>query len=61
MKMSRKEIDGPKEDAEQDDNVSYGDDDVDQDAVRGGGSSEAEEWESGGSDGDEDEESIEDK
>ena len=45
--MSGEEIDGPDEDAEQDDDVSDGDEDVDRDAVKGSGNSGADEWESG--------------
>ena len=54
MKTSREEINGTDEDAEQDEYVSYGDEDIVQDAVRGSGGSEAEKWEGGGSNGDED-------
>ena len=56
---SREDIDKTGEDAEQDDNVSNGDEDVNSYAVRGGGSSEADEWKSVKSDGDKDEESLE--
>ena len=52
-------INGPKEDTERDNNASEWDDDVNQDAIRGGGGSEAYEWESIRSDEDEDEESLE--
>ena len=45
-------IEGPNKDAERDDDVSNGDEDVDREAVRGGGVSEAEKWENGGSNGD---------
>ena len=56
---SREDIDEPDEDAEQDDNVSNGDEDVNLYAVRGGGSSEADKWKSVRSDGDKDKESLE--
>ena len=56
---SREDIDKTGEYAEQDDNVSNGDEDVNLYAVRGGGSSEADEWKSFRSDGDKDEELLE--
>ena len=45
----REEIDRPKEDSERDDDVFDGEKDVDQYAIWGGGDSEADEWESVGS------------
>ena len=53
MTTSREDIDRPDDDAEQDGNVSDGDKDIYRDTIRGGGGSEAGEWESGGSYGDE--------
>ena len=41
---SGEDIDRPDKDAERDDNVSDGDKDVDGDAVRGSGGSEADKW-----------------
>ena len=52
---SGEDINIPNEDAERDNNVFDGDEDVDRDAVRGGGGSEADEWETGRIDGDKDE------
>ena len=49
---SREEVDGPDKDAEQDNDVSDWDEDIDRDAIRGGGGSEAEKCESGRSDRD---------
>ena len=48
------DINGPDEDVDKDDHVSDRDKDFDWDDVRGGGGSDAEKWESGGRDGDED-------
>ena len=56
---SGEDIDRPGEDAERDEDISDGEEDVDQDAVRCGGRSEADEWESVGSDGGENKESLE--
>ena len=55
------DIDGQREDAERDDSVSDGYKDVKQDAVQGGGGSEADRWECGGSDGGEDKDSLEEE
>ena len=41
---SREEIDGPDEDAEQDNDVYDGDKDVDQDSIWGSGNYKADEW-----------------
>ena len=57
--VSGEDIGGPNEDTDRDDSVSDGDKDDDQYAVRGGGGSESDKWESGGSDGDENKESLE--
>ena len=54
MTTSGEEIDGTKEDKERDNDVSDGDKDVNRYAIRDGGGSDADEWESGGSDGDKD-------
>ena len=56
---SGEDINRINEDAERDDDVSAGYEDVDRDAIRGGGSSEAEKRYSGGSDKYKDEESLE--
>ena len=56
---SGEEIDRTKEYAERYDDVSDREKDVDQDTVWGGGGSEADEWESGGIDVDEDKDSLE--
>ena len=56
---SGEKIDRPDEDAEQDNDVFNGDKDFNQDAVMSGSGSEAEKWESGESDGEEDENSLE--
>ena len=52
---SGEEIDRPDKDAERDNDVSDGDEDVDWDTLWGGGGFEADEWESGGSNRDKDE------
>ena len=59
MTKSGEDIDGPNKDTKRENNVSDGDEDVDRDSIRGGGGSEAERWESGGSNGDEDKEFLE--
>ena len=56
---SGEEIYGPDKDAEQDDEISEGGEDFNQNAVQGGGSYEADEWEIGGIDRDENEELLE--
>ena len=43
-KTSIEEINGPDENAEQDNNASDGENDVNRDAVRGGGGSEVDTW-----------------
>ena len=48
----------PDKDTERDRSVFNGDEDVNQNAVRGDGGSEVNEWESGGSDGEKEEESL---
>ena len=55
---SGEEIDGPDGDGERDDYVSDEDEDVNRDTIPGGEVSEADEWESGRSDRDEDRESL---
>ena len=55
MTTSGEEINGTDKDAERDDGVYDRDGEINQDNVQGGGNSEAEEWEIGGSDGGKDE------
>ena len=56
---SGEEIDIPDEDTERDNDVFDGYEDVNRDAVLSGSGSEAENWEIGESDGEEDEDSFE--